>query len=305
MQKAAEYNTYLQDPPQPLPEEESQACKRLEAEYLVLRMVLVSFTRVPSYHSKLIFIKAWKEDRLEIAENLYYKTEKLVVVMDTVLVESFADTLFEIGKCLASKKDFSLAAKWLERSYEVINTQAIEELSRDAVELRMAISQAMVHAYLNSDTHDGFKKAENHVAYLESEVGDKLTVLLLRLELILKSPAEVFDSDTFASILRRLIRSTDLSETTLKIMLHHINTLCNKSPSLACKVLDSFISSAVLPSQRKEWIEKAMVFRAKVATSGRDTLTSIQSLVNILDTVADGVSQPLGVPATLSIQTVR
>lgn len=258
-----------------------------------------------NYRYMLIHTKAWKEDRLEIGENLYAKVEKLMVGIDTTVVESFADTLFEIGKSLASKNDFSLATKWLERSYEVINSQELEQLSRDAVELRMAIFQALVHAHLNNDTDNGFQKAENLVACIESEVGDKLIVLLLRLELLLNSPAEVFDSDAFARILRRLIRSTDLSENTLKIILHHIHTLCAKSPSLACEVLDFFINSQVLRSQFEAWIEKTVVFRAKIATSGRDTLASIQSLVGVLDAVGESISQPLGVPATLSVQTVR
>lgn len=258
-----------------------------------------------NYRYMLIHTKAWKEDRLEIGENLYAKVEKLMVGIDTTVVESFADTLFEIGKGLASKNDFSLATKWLERSYEVINSQELEQLSRDAVELRMAIFQALVHAHLNNDTDNGFQKAENLVACIESEVGDKLIVLLLRLELLLNSPAEVFDSDAFACILRRLIRSTDLSESTLKIILHHIHTLCTKSPSLACEVLDFFINSQVLRSQCEGWIEKTVVFRAKIATSGRDTLASIQSLVGVLDAVGESISQPLGVPATLSVQTVR
>lgn len=225
--------------------------------------------------------------------------------MNTPLVESFADAMFEIGKNLASKSNFPMATKWLERSYDVINTQEIEELSRQAVELRLAILQALVNAHLNGGTDDDFKKAENYVAYMESHIGDKFTVLLLRLEMLLKTPAEVFDSNAFAGILRRMIRNTELSDTTLKIILHHIHTLNDKSPTLASEVLDYFFGDRVLPSQHEEWIEKATVFRTQIAITARDTVAPVESLMVILDAVEHNVHQPLGVPATFSIHMVR
>ncbi|RYP44678.1 hypothetical protein DL768_008881 [Monosporascus sp. mg162] len=286
LQRAADYNGAMQKLPEGLPEEELQESKRLEAEYLMLRMVL-----------------SWKEDRLDVTDYMYSKVEKLEHIMGTPLMEAFADTLFEIGKTLAARNDFSLATKWLDRAYDTINSQGLDKLSREAVELRMAISQALVHANLNASTDHSFQKAENLVAYMESEIGDKLTVLLLRLELLLKSPAEVFDSPGFATVLRRLIRNADISETTFKIILHHVRILDSKSPTLACEILDYFFGTRVLPSRRKEWIEKVIVFRTQMATSRRDTTESIQSLAMILDAIEENSSQPLGAEAAISLQT--
>ncbi|RYP34710.1 hypothetical protein DL767_004156 [Monosporascus sp. MG133] len=273
LQKAADYNGAMQKLPEGLPEEELQECKRLEAEYLMLRMVL-----------------SWKEDRLDVTDHMYSKVEKLEHKMGIPLMEAFADTLFEIGKTLAARNDFSLATKWLDRAYDTINSPGLDQLSREAVELRMAISQALVHAHLNAGTDHSFQKAENLVAYMESEIGDKLAVLLLRLELLLKSPAEVFDSPGFAAVLRRLIRNTDISETTFKIILHHVRILDSKSPTLACEILDYFFGTRVLPSHRKEWIDKVVVFRTQMATSRRDTAESIQSLAMILDAIEENVA---------------
>ncbi|RYP76845.1 hypothetical protein DL771_001581 [Monosporascus sp. 5C6A] len=287
LQKAADYNGAMQKLPEGLPEEELQECKRLEAEYLMLRMVL-----------------SWKEDRLDVTDHMYSKVEKLERIMGIPLMEAFADTLFEIGKTLAARNDFSLAVKWLDRAYDTINSQGLDQLSREAVELRMAISQALVHAHLNAGTDHSFQKAENLVAYMESEIGDKLAVLLLRLELLLKSPAEVFDSAGFAAVLRRLIRNADVSETTFKIILHHVRILDSKSPTLACEIIDYFFGTRVLPSHRKEWIEKVVVFRAQIATSRRDTAESIQSLAMILDAIEENNNQPLGAEAALSLQTL-
>ncbi len=224
--------------------------------------------------------------------------------MGIYLVEAFADALFGIGKSLAAKKDFCLATKWLERSYEVINSQEIEQLSREAVELRLSISQTLFHAHLNGGAENGLQRAENHVACLESEVGDKLTVLLLRLELLLKSPAETFDSSSYADVLRRMIRITDLTEGTMQIILHHIHTLSKKSPTLASKVLDSFFGSQVLPSHHQEWIEKVAILRAHIATSDSNTPSAVQGLAAFLDALWDSIRQPLGTTPSLAIQLV-
>ncbi|RYP22519.1 hypothetical protein DL765_001577 [Monosporascus sp. GIB2] len=287
LQKAADYNGAMQKLPEGLAEEELQECKRLEAEYLMLRMVL-----------------SWKEDRLDVSDHIYSKVEKLEHIMGIPLMEAFADALFEIGKSLAARNDISLATKWLDRAYDTINSRGLDQLSREAVELRMAISQALVHAHLNAGTDDSFQKAEDLVAYMESEIGDKLTVLLLRLELLLKSPAEVFDGPGFSAVLRRLIRNTDISETTFKIILHHVRILDSKSPTLACEILDYFFGTRVLPSHRKEWIEKVVVFRTQMTTSRRDTAESIQSFAMILDAIEENDSQPLGAEAAVSLQTL-
>lgn len=228
--------------------------------------------------------------------------------MDTMkidLVESLSDTLFEIGKGLASQNNFSLASKWLERSNAAINSQGIETLSRESLELRMAIAQALFTAYLKDDKKDSFQKAENLVAQLESEIGDKVLVLLLRLELLLKSPKELFDANAFAGVLKRLIKSTDLSEPIFKMTLHHIHTLNDSNPLLACEALDYFLSFRVIPSQHGDSIEKATIFRTQMATSSVDNLEAVQSLSAILDAVENGTHQPLGASAALALQTVR
>ncbi|OTA88788.1 hypothetical protein M434DRAFT_23602 [Hypoxylon sp. CO27-5] len=266
LQKAADYNGLLQTLQANLPSEELDACKRLETEYLILRLVL-----------------AWKEDRLDVADYTYEKLLGCQNPNDPVSAENLADSCFEIGKDLTAKKNFSLAPKWLERAYESINTQNLEQLSREAIELRLTISQALVRAYLNTNTADGFQKAEDHVRYIESGFGDKLVVLLLRLELLLSSPAEVFDSNAYASVLRRMISSLDISDSSFNLMIHHIRKLDDKSPSLGSSVLDEFIVSRVLPTQHDPWVERAVVLRTQMATTHRETLETIQALSTIFD----------------------
>ncbi|KAI2632325.1 meiosis protein SPO22/ZIP4 like-domain-containing protein [Hypoxylon sp. NC1633] len=283
LQKAADYNGLLQNQQTKLPTEESDASKRLEAEYFALLQ------------------KAWKEDRLDVADHVYAKIQDH---KDPASAENLTDTLFEIGKDLAAKKNFSLAGKWLERAFEFINSQQLEQLSREAVELRLAISQALIQAYLSTNTTDDFQKAENHVHYIEAEIGDKLVVLILKLELLLSSPAEIFDSNAYAEVLRRMIRSLDISESSFNLVIHHIRKLVDKSPSLASSVLDEFITSQVLSTQHDAWVERAIVLRTQMATMHRDTDEIIQRLAALFDSVEANLERSLSAASVLAIQTL-
>ncbi|KAL7624283.1 sporulation-specific protein 22 [Parahypoxylon ruwenzoriense] len=285
LQKAAEYNGLLQSLQAELPKEESDACKKLEAEYFTLRI-------------------AWKEDRLDVADHLYEKADAFKHTIDPLSAENLVDSLFEIGKYLTTKKNFSLAIKWLERAYAFINNQDFEQLSREATELRLAICQALVRACLNTDTAEGFRKAENHVCYIESEIGDAPVVLLLRLELLLGSPAEVFDGDAYANILRRMIKSFDISESGFNLIIYHLRKLGEKSPSQASSALDEFIISRILPAQNDAWADRAVVLRAQMATTQRDTHESIQGLAAMFDSVEANSENPVSAAAVLAVQTL-
>ncbi len=59
--------------------------------------------------------------------------------LDPNIAESFADLLFEIGKDQLENKQYELAVRWLERSYDVLLEQDLERLSSDAGELRISI----------------------------------------------------------------------------------------------------------------------------------------------------------------------
>ncbi|KAI1807755.1 SPO22-domain-containing protein [Daldinia bambusicola] len=288
LQKAAEYHGLLQSMQAKLPVEELATCRNLEVECLTLRIVL----------------KAWKEDRLDVADHLYEKVQDCNRTTNPASAENFADSLFEIGNDLVTKKNFSLAVKWLKRAYEFINSQDLDQLSREVVELRLTISQALIRAYLNLNTAESFKSAENHVCWLESELGDKLVVLLLRLELLLSSPAEVFDSNAYATILRRMIGSLEISESSFNVMIHHIRKLDDKSPSLASSILSEFITLRILLTQHSTWIERAIVLCVKMATARRDTYETIQELRTIFDNIAAKLETSLSAAAVLAIQVL-
>lgn len=192
-----------------------------------------------------------------------------------------------------------MAEKWLQRAWDAINGQKLQELPRDAVELRMAILRSLVTVLMGLQTSESTEKAHNLVRYVESEVGDQPIVLVLSLEILDRSPAEVFDSETYGDILRRMIRSFQPSESSFKILAYHIRKVHAKSPGLGCAILDEFLVS-LIKSGQTDWIDKAVVTRVFMTTSQRDFTGSIGEAEKALSRL----EQPVSSDASFSAQTL-
>ncbi|CCF34294.1 hypothetical protein CH063_06320, partial [Colletotrichum higginsianum] len=262
-------------------------CKRLDSEYYILRTAL-----------------AWKEDNLTVAEFMYDKGHLDPQSLDPSSAEKMTEVLFEMGKDLSKKGDFPMAARWLERAYNVINAQDLVHLSRDAIELRLAVCQALVHAFLGVDTQDSSQRALELVNYVESEIGDKPVVLLLRLELLQKTPAEVFDVEAYADILRRMVRAFNFSEAHFKLLVHHARKLHDKSPTQATSVVDGMLRGAMVSSGRDEWIERLVLLRIWMETTQRDSLTAVEGLAAVLAGLQDNLEKPFGASAAVGALTL-
>ncbi|KAK4157665.1 meiosis protein SPO22/ZIP4 like-domain-containing protein [Chaetomidium leptoderma] len=225
--------------------------------------------------------ECWVENRLDVAEHMYTKAEKLHQFLTPEYAERLADVLYEIGKSLSAQSDFAIAIKWFERANEVINGQGLEQLSREGLELRLAILQALVTALLGTGTPEGLDKAKNYVDFIEAEAGNKFVVSLLKLELLQKAPAEVFDSEAYADVLRHIIRNFTHSDSGFKLIMHHIRKLHDKSPGAGCSVLDDFIV-ALSGAEKDGWMEKAVVTRMWMITNQRDSVETIKAAQGVL-----------------------
>lgn len=203
--------------------------------------------------------------------------------------EKIVESIFYVGKSLLSKLDFPIAVKWLQRAWDLINDQQLQEMSRDAVELRMAVLQALVTALMALQTAESIEKAQNLVEYVESEIGDQPIVLLLNLEMLSKSPAETFDGEAYGNIIRRMIRSFRPTEPNFKLLAHHIDILHTKCPGLGCSILDEFMSTLIHGDQSK-WIDKVVIKRISMATSHRDFEGTVDDTLKALSRLQDSVS---------------
>lgn len=282
LQKAADYKSRLQDLVPTLPKEEVDECNCLEVEYFIMRTAL-----------------SWADNHIDVAEHMYTKAERLCQHLTPEYAEKLADVLYEIGKSLASRKDFPLAGKWLQRANEVINTPNLEHLSREGLDLRLAILQALVSALLATGSSTDLDKATKLVEYIELEVGNRPVVSLLKLEVFQKTPAEIFDDDAYGDVLRRLIKDFNSSDAGFKLIIHHIRKLHDKSPGAACAVLDDFILS-LRGVDDNSWMEKAVITRMWMITNQRDTNETIETVRGVLS----NLTRPLSAEAAVAAQAL-
>jgi len=230
---------------------------------------------------------------------MFTKAERLRRFLTPDYAEKLADVLYEIGKSLLAREDFPLATKWLQRANEIINDQNLEQLSREGIELRLAILQALVTALLGTNTPDGLKSAEGYVSYIESEVGNRPVVLLLKLELLQKTPAEIFDDEAYGSVLRRMIRDFQQTDSAYKLIMHHVRKLHDKSPGAGCAVLDDFIL-ALRAAENDNWMERAVVTRMWMITNQRDSVDTIKTM----NTLLSHLTRPLSADGSIAAQAV-
>ncbi|KAG8164456.1 hypothetical protein KVR01_006374 [Diaporthe batatas] len=281
LQKAADYHGRLQSSTQTMQPEDAHQTVEMEAEWTALRIGL-----------------AWRENQLDVAEHLVPQASDLMHRIKPSSASNIIDTYFQIGQEMLSKGDLPMAEKWLQRAWDAINSQRLQELPRDAVELRMAILQSLVTVLLSLQTIDSKDKAQDLVRYVESEIGDQPIVLLLNLEILNRSPAEVFDAEAYGNILRRMIRSFQASESRFKVLAHHIRRVYGKSPGLGCVLLDEFLSSLIKTGQ-SVWIERTVVTRIFMTTSQRDFAGGIEEAEKSLSRL-----EPIGPDASFSAQTL-
>lgn len=287
LQKVATYDGLLQKQDAHENPEDAELYKRLSAQYFVVRMCL-----------------AWRQDQLEAAEHMYNKALNTKKYLDFDTAISLADTMFEMGKEMLGNKQHEMAVKWLDRSYEAVMHQEQEKLGRDENELRLSIIQTLVKALVAGESQEASDKAQNLIQLLESEVGDKLVVLLLKLELLSASTNDVFDSNAYRDVVWRITQTAVLSDPNFKLIMHHIRKLHIKSPSLASSLLDDFLRTRVLQHERDDWIEKVLITRIWMGTCQREDPNVIASVGEVLKIATSNIEKPLSALAAHAAQTL-
>ncbi|KAF7883240.1 uncharacterized protein EAF02_005160 [Botrytis sinoallii] len=213
--------------------------------------------------------------------------------------------LYEMGKALLEKQQHALSVKWLERAYKVLSGDELDKLSADATELRVSIVQTLTKALLETKTPESIQRARELIDLLECELGDKLVVLLLKLELLTGIPKETFDGLPYSAILNKMIRTLVLNPTNLRLFMFHVRKLHEKAPSLACGVLDEMIRLRVKELvTMTEWLEKALLTRIWMCVSGRETGELFVAIDGFLTMIAGNNVNSIGVEATMAAHTL-
>ncbi len=301
--RAVEYIGRLHDLSDTMTAEKAAECKRLETDYVVQRTATVSWP--PMLCAKRIsndMSQAWKQDHFEVAELMYAKMEQESRgSSDARTAETVADLLFNVGKDLSLRKDTAMAVKWLGRAHETIYCADVEELSREGIELRVAVTEALVTALLALDMAEASIRARDLVDGMMDKFGERPVVQLLQLDLLHKAPAEFFDADGYANTLRHMIRRFQHSDAYFKLLVRNIRRLHDRHPSLGCRILDDLLLF-LRTSTRLEWVERLVATRLSMAAGhNEDAIGSIQELENVLSKV----DRQMSPDAILACQTVK
>ena len=241
---------------------------------------------------------------MDMAEHMFNKSISARQIFDPNTAESLADVLYEMGKELLEKRQYKLAAKWLERALEVLTGQELDRLSMDASELKMSIAESFTKALLGKQDPESVDKARGLIEVLESEVGDKLIILLLKLEVLSSATNEAFESNNYADILRRMTRSTVLNAENFKLIMYHIRKLNDKSPSLAFKALDELLKLRVVSENKQEWVEKILITRLFMTVGQTDSADALTVLEELFSFIVSNIRQPVSSGATLAAHAV-
>ena len=223
--------------------------------------------------------------------------------LDPSSAEQLVDLFFEIGRDQAKNFLHSEAIRWLERAYDFMSSLRLENLSSDANELQLSILHSMVKSLMSLGGEENMVKAWAIVGELEIKSGNRLAVLLLKLDL--------YDTDSTSSpheycdVLRKIVCSVHLTESNVKTILHQAHKLRRRNTGLAHSVLSTFISERLLEAEETAWLEKALITVVWNCTTSIDLNGALHLLEAVIDTVAASSIKALSLSATHAAHIVR
>ncbi|KAF2432077.1 SPO22-domain-containing protein [Tothia fuscella] len=286
LERATEYLDELCGEDVYLSGEEGKVRDRLEGEYYVLRTTL-----------------AYKQSKLDVAEHMYTKIGPRLSTYDAHSAEDLADALYEIGKDLFSKKQYELAVRWLERSYDALGEQDLGDLSDNASELRLCVMQLLAKSMFSLKTKEGIERARHFLSLMDVDFADKMVVGLLKLELL--NIEEKPSAEEYFTVLERMFRTIPLTRPNFKTIMHHLHKLRKLDTNLACKALDDLLSMRLYSEDKPEWIERAAMMRIWMTTSSPEMRDDVQqSLLDVLDNVHANTRVRFSAAATYAAQTL-
>lgn len=223
--------------------------------------------------------------------------------LDPSHAEQLADLLFEMGSDQAMKFQYSEAIRWLERAHDVLANQKSEQLSGDAGELQLSIMHGMVKAFMKIGGDSNNRRAWNIVGKLDAMHGDRLVVLLLKLDLYDTDPTS--SPHEYCDVLDTIVRSVHLTDSNVKTILHQVHKLRLRNARLAHILLSTLISERLLGSEETAWLEKALITVVWNCTTSTDLPDALELLNIVFDTVAANLSKHISPSATHAAHIVR
>ncbi|KAF2862534.1 hypothetical protein K470DRAFT_275252, partial [Piedraia hortae CBS 480.64] len=249
--------------------------EQMEAEFYLLRMM-----------------HAWKSNRLDQVDDLYYKVQEHALVVSPILTEQAVDLCYKIAKELIPG---DAAMKWLKRALDTLDL-CNDSTHASLLEWRLVVTTAAVDVMLVAGK--GIQAMEL-VEILENRgMDNRIAVAMLRLRTI--SAIEPVDQTQVHETMIKMLKLGVLTEGTFNSILRAIHKVRQISIDLALEGLRQFIFSRLLPDlPSRGWMEAAVVTFILFATFQNPT----QSLGNLFTAVYNA-SGALSQQASHSAQTI-
>ena len=225
------------------------------------------------------------------------------ISLDPISVEGLADIFFEIGRSQSKKSKWTEAVHWLERAHHMLPGHIEDLLNSDAGELRISIMHDLSKALLNLGSQSSQEKASSIAHELELYFGDRLVILLLKLDILAIDAS--YSAQNYCDILQKIVRLVHLNDANVKTILHHVHKLRSRSPLMAHHVLVKLLLERLLGAKETKWIEIALVTIIWNCSNITDFMDVMASLSEVFNALANGATQALSPRATHAAQIVR
>ena len=301
VEKAAFYDERLKGREDDISREHWRLFTGLSNDYLNLRITLVG---PPGMLAKPITeqLEAWLQGRLDLAKLTLATVDFNSLKIAPSSAQTLADTLFEIGKSQNRKSLWSEATYWLGRAYDMLSTQDSQALSSNVEDLQIATMHELARAFINEGGEEKRAKAMDIINKLDIECGDRLVVLLLKLDAFALDPERV--PRNYSDVLHAVVHQVHLTDTNIKTVLYHVHKLRAWSPSMAHDVLTKLLLQRLVEAGRPRWVEKVFVTLIWNSTTSRELCEVPDLLAKVLDSLQSTYSQVLCPSATHAAQVV-
>jgi hypothetical protein len=181
-------------------EEERILTQRLASEFYLLRMVHAS------------------KSRLDLAEHFFIKSEVSGPNGEGQqdIVEMAAEFCYDIGRSLKQEKRMTNSLSWLERAYNLLETNDHDAFpSVGSEDLRLAVVASYAEASAEQNDTEIIQRSWDMVTGLEKDhgMGNRMSVLVMQLNILTRRPA---DADGFLPVVSRMVSSSILTEQTFR-----------------------------------------------------------------------------------------
>ena len=179
----------------------------------------------------------------------------------------------------------------------------MEGLSADAGELQLSIMHLLVKNLIKIGSEEYRNQARNVLDEMDSEYGNSLVVLLLRLEYFLGDPDSSVQD--YSDTLQRIVCTVHLTDSNIKTVLYHVHRLRQRSSHQAHQIVEYFVLHRLVDSKEPSWMEKGLITMIWNCTTSIDFSDGLTRLAKVFDNISANLGKILSSSATHAAQVVR